>query len=176
LGALPSSFVLANTMRFGWDSRENGLALGLAGLGSAIVQGLLVRRIVPWLGEQRAAVTGALLVAVGYTCQAVAPVGFVVLVGILFQACGAFGNAAVQAMVSASAGPDRQGETQGALSSLTGLTAIVSPLVATSLFSAFTHAGAPVVFPGAPFVASALAVLVGAWSVWGMRAQRVAAV
>jgi DHA1 family tetracycline resistance protein-like MFS transporter len=169
LGALPSSFVLANTMRFGWDSRHNGLALGFAGLGSAIVQGLLVRRIVPWLGEQRAAVTGALLTAVAYSCQAVAPYGWVVIMGIMFQASGAFGNAAVQAMVSAAAGPDRQGETQGALSSLTGLTAIVSPLVATFAFSVFTRPGAAVTFPGAPFVASALACLVGAWSVWGLR-------
>lgn len=169
LGALPSSFVLANTMRFGWDSRHNGLALGFAGLGSAIVQGLLVRRVVPWVGEQRAAITGALLTAVAYTCHAVAPVGAVVLIAIVFQSMGAFGNAAVQAMVSTSAGPDRQGETQGALSSLTGLTAIVSPLVATFMFSTFTHPGAIVIFPGAPFVASALACLVGAWSVWGVR-------
>ncbi len=55
LGALPSSFVLANTMRFGWDSRLNGIAFGVAGLASAIVQGLLVRRIVSLLGERRAA-------------------------------------------------------------------------------------------------------------------------
>ena len=169
LGALPSSFVLANTMRFGWDSRHNGLALGLAGLGSAIVQGLLVRRIVPWLGERRAAITGALLTAVAYTLQAVAPYGWVVLVGILFQSLGAFGNAAVQAMVSASAGPDRQGETQGAMSSLQALTAIVSPLVATFLFATFTHPGAIVVFPGAPFLASTVAVLIGAWALIGLR-------
>jgi DHA1 family tetracycline resistance protein-like MFS transporter len=171
LGALPASFVLANTMRFGWDSQQNGLALGLAGLGSAIVQGLLVRRIVPWLGERRAAITGALLSCLAYTCQALAPVGGVVLLGIMFQSMGAFGNAAVQAMVSTSAGPDRQGETQGALSSLTGLTAIISPLVATFMFSTFTHPGAFVVFPGAPFVASALACLLGAWSVYGLPAM-----
>ena len=174
LGALPSSFVLANTMRFGWDSRDNGLALGLAGLGSAIVQGLLVRRIVPALGEQRAAVTGALLMAVAYSCQAIAPFAWVVLLGILFQSMGAFGNAAVQSLVSASAGPDRQGETQGALASLQGLTAIFAPLVASFMFSTFTHAGAAVIFPGAPFVASALACLVGAWSVWGLRPARAA--
>ena len=41
---LQSTFVLANEARFGWDTRHNGLALALAGLGSAVVQGLLVRR------------------------------------------------------------------------------------------------------------------------------------
>lgn len=169
LGALPSSFVLANTMRFGWDSRLNGIAFGVAGLASAVVQGLLVRRIVSLLGERRAAMTGALITMAGYFCQGIAPLPSFVFVGIALQALGAFGSAAVQAMVSASADPERQGETMGALSSLQGLTAILSPIVATTLFSTFTHQGAPVVFPGAPFLASAVACLVAAWAVFGLR-------
>ena len=52
LGALQSTFVLANQPRFGWDTQQNGMALALAGLGSAVVQGLLVRRVVPFLGER----------------------------------------------------------------------------------------------------------------------------
>lgn len=169
LGALPSSFVLANQFRFGWDTRHNGLALALAGLGSALVQGLLVRRIIPRLGERRSAMTGSLLTACAYVCLAVAPFGWVVLVGIVLQAAGAFGNPALQAMVSASASADRQGETQGALSSLQGLTAIASPLVGAWLFSSFTRAGAPVTFAGAPFLASALACGVAVWAVAGLR-------
>jgi len=42
---LQSTFVLANETRFGWDTRHNGLALALAGLGSAVVQGLLVHNM-----------------------------------------------------------------------------------------------------------------------------------
>jgi DHA1 family tetracycline resistance protein-like MFS transporter len=169
LGALPSSFVLANELRFGWDTRHNGMALALAGLGSAVVQGLLVRRINPALGERRAAMAGALLTALAYFCMGVAPVGGVVLLGIVLQAFGAIGNPAVQAMVSASASADRQGETQGALSSLQGLTAIVAPLFAAWLFSNFTHPDAIVVFPGAPFLASTLACCVGFWAIAGLR-------
>ncbi|MDR3534035.1 MAG: TCR/Tet family MFS transporter [Rhodopila sp.] len=169
LGALPSSFVLANQLRFGWDTRHNGMALALAGLGSAVVQGLLVRRINPALGEKRAAIAGALLTASAYFCMGVAPVGGVVLLGIMLQALGAIANPAVQAMVSASASADRQGETQGALSSLQGMTAIMSPLFAAWLFSTFTRPDALVVFPGAPFLASALACCVGCWAVFGLR-------
>jgi MFS transporter, DHA1 family, tetracycline resistance protein len=161
--------VLANTLRFGWDSRLNGIALGVAGLASAIVQGLLVRRLVSFLGERRAAMTGALVAMTGYFCQGIAPWPEFVFLGIALQALGAFGGAAVQAMVSASADPERQGETMGALSSLQGLTAILSPIVATLLFSTFTRQGAVVVFPGAPFLASAVACLVGAWAVFGLR-------
>jgi MFS transporter, DHA1 family, tetracycline resistance protein len=172
LGAIPSSFVLANTMRFGWDSRQNGMALGLAGLASAVVQGLLVRRIVPALGQRRAALAGALLTGTGYACQGFALAPAFVFIGIGLQAMGAFGSAAVQAMVSGAAGPDRQGETQGALSSLQGLTAILSPLVATTLFSTFARPGSTFVFPGAPFLASAVACLVGVWAILGLCGDR----
>jgi len=169
LGALQSTFVLANQLRFGWDTRHNGMALALAGLGSAVVQGLLVQRIIPRLGERQSAIAGSLLTVCAYLCIAFAPAGWVVLLGILLQAAGAITNPAVQGLVSANAPADRQGETQGALSSLQGLTAIASPLVAGGLFSSFTGPGAAILFPGAPFVASAMACGVAIWAVAGVR-------
>jgi MFS transporter, DHA1 family, tetracycline resistance protein len=169
LGALQSTFVLANEVRFGWDTPQNGLALTLAGLGSAVVQGLLVRRIVPFLGERRAAMSGGVVVASGYLCIALAPVGWVVVLGIVLQSVGAIASPAIQGLVSASAAADRQGETQGALSSVQGLTAIVSPLIASFVFSMFTGPTAPVLLPGAPFLVSVLAYGVAIWAVSGVR-------
>jgi DHA1 family tetracycline resistance protein-like MFS transporter len=169
LGALQSTFVLANQLRFGWDTRHNGMALALAGLGTAVVQGLLVRRIIPRLGERRSAIAGSTLTVGAYLCMAFAPFGWVVLLGIMLQSAGAITNPAVQGMVSANAPPDRQGETQGALSSLQGLTAIVSPLVAGWLFSHFTGPDAFAQLPGASFVASALACCLSIWAVYGVR-------
>jgi MFS transporter, DHA1 family, tetracycline resistance protein len=169
LGALQSTFVLANEVRFGWDTPQNGLALTLAGLGSAVVQGLLVRRIVPFLGERRAAMSGGVVVASGYLCIALAPVGWVVVLGIILQSVGAIASPAIQGLVSASAAADRQGETQGALSSVQGLTAIVSPLIASFVFSMFTGPTAPVLLPGAPFLVSVLAYGVAIWAVSGVR-------
>jgi DHA1 family tetracycline resistance protein-like MFS transporter len=169
LGALQSTFVLANQTRFGWDTRHNGMALALAGLGSAVVQGLLVRRIVPRLGERRAAMTGGVITGCAYLCIGLAPFGWVVLVGIVMQSIGAITSPSIQGMVSATASADRQGETQGALSSVQGLTAIVSPLIASSVFATFTGAGATVLLPGAPFLVSALAYGVLIWAVAGMR-------
>ncbi len=169
LGALQSTFVLANEVRFGWDTQHNGLALAVAGLGSAVVQGLLVRRIVPALGERRAAIIGGVVVGVGYLFIGLAPFGWVVVAGIVLQSVGAITSPAVQGLVSAAAPADRQGETQGALSSVQGLTAIVSPLVASHVFALFTDAGAPVMLPGAPFVVSALAYGLVIWAVAGVR-------
>ncbi|WP_428486952.1 TCR/Tet family MFS transporter [Rhodopila sp.] len=169
LGALQTTFVLANQLRFGWDTRHNGLALALAGLGSAVVQGLLVHRIVPRLGERRSALIGSALAFCAYLLIAFAPFGWVVLLGIMVQSAGAISNPAVQGIVSAAVPADRQGETQGALSSVQGLTAIVSPIVAGWVFSHFTGPAAPILLPGAPFVASALAYGVSIWAVAGVR-------
>jgi DHA1 family tetracycline resistance protein-like MFS transporter len=169
LGALQSTFVLANETRFGWDTRHNGLALAVAGLGSAVVQGLLVRRIVPALGERRAAMVGGVIVAVAYLCIAFAPFGWVVILGLVLQSIGAITSPAIQGLVSASAAADRQGETQGALSSVQGLTAIVSPLIASWVFSTFTGPAAPIWLPGAPFVVSALAYGLAIWAIAGIQ-------
>jgi DHA1 family tetracycline resistance protein-like MFS transporter len=169
LGALQSTFVLANEARFAWDTRQNGLALAVAGLGSAVVQGLLVRRVVPALGERQAAMIGGVIVAIAYLCIAFAPVGEVVIVGLVLQSIGAITSPAIQGLVSSAAAADRQGETQGALSSVQGLTAIVSPLIASWVFSSFTGPAAPILLPGAPFVVSALAYGLAIWAVSGVR-------
>jgi DHA1 family tetracycline resistance protein-like MFS transporter len=168
LGALQSTFVLANQTRFGWDTRHNGMALALAGLGSAVVQGLLVRRIVPALGERRAAMIGGTIMVAAYLAIGLAPFGWVVLVGIMMQSIGAITSPAIQGLVSATASEDRQGETQGALSSVQGLTAIASPLIASWVFSSFTGPAAPVLLPGAPFVVSAVAYCLAVWAVSGV--------
>jgi DHA1 family tetracycline resistance protein-like MFS transporter len=168
LGALQSTFVLANQTRFGWDTRHNGMALALAGLGSAVVQGLLVRRIVPALGERRAAMIGGTIMVAAYLAIGLAPFGWVVLVGIMMQSIGAITSPAIQGLVSATASEDRQGETQGALSSVQGLTAIASPLIASWVFSSFTGPAAPVLLPGAPFVVSAVAYCLAIWAVSGV--------
>lgn len=166
MGALQSTFVLANQARFAWGTQQNGLALAMAGMGGAIVQGFLVRKIIPRLGERHSAMAGAVLNACGYALIATAPVGGVVLAGIVFMSMGAITNPSIQGMVSAMVGPTRQGETQGALSSIQGLTAIFSPLVATTVFAFFTSTAAPFMFAGAPFVGSVLAFMVVLWAVF----------
>ncbi len=168
LGALQSSFVLANQLRFDWTPPQNGFALAVAGLGSAVVQGLLLRRVIRRLGERRAALAGYVLAAGAYLCFAFAGAGWVIYVGVAVQALGAVSGPAVQGLVSARAGPDRQGEVQGALASLQGLTAIVSPLLAGWLFGLFTGEGTALYFPGAPFLFAGLAYVLAFGAIWGL--------
>lgn len=165
IGTLQSSFVLANDLRLGWGTRENGLALAAVGVGSALVQGVVVRRLVPRLGERRAAMLGYATAALAYLLFGFAVRGWIVYAGIAAQALGAVSGPAVQAMVSARAGPDRQGEMQGALASLQGLTAIASPLVGGWLFGLFAPRG----LPGAPFLLAVLTYALAFVAVRGLR-------
>ena len=59
--ALPSTFVLYATYRYGWDAKAVGLALAGVGVGSLIVQGALVAPFVRRFGE-----TSALLWGLGF--------------------------------------------------------------------------------------------------------------
>ena len=169
LGALQSSFVLANDMRLGWGTRENGLALAAVGVGSALVQGFVVRKAVPALGERRAALVGYGLAAVAYGLFAAAYAPWILFAGIALQSASAISGPAVQALVSARAAADQQGAMQGALASFQGLTAIVAPLLAGYVFGIFTRDGASLYLPGAPFLMAAVAYVVAFWAVLGIR-------
>lgn len=157
LGALQSSFGLEDDMRLGWGPQQNGLALAMVDLGSAVVQGLVIRRLVPLVEERRAALSGYVLSALAYLAYAFADQLWLLGAGIALQAMGSISGPAVQVLPSTRAGPDQQGQVQGALASMQGLTAIIAPLVAGWAFSIFAAAGAPVHLPGAPFLLAVLA-------------------
>ena len=161
LGAQQSSFILANQMRFHWNSWQNGLVLALAGAASALTQGLLVGPVQRRLGPRRTALAGIGLSAIGYLIYSLAFRSWMMFPGLVILALGALANPAVQSMFS-GLGNRGQGEAQGALSSLSGLMAIVAPLTMGTLFSLATRPGTPLHFAGAPFLLAALICAGGA--------------
>ena len=161
IGTLQTVFVLYTGLRFGWSSIQNGAALGLVGITGAVVQGFLVRRVVALVGERQAAMLGLLASAGAYAIMGLATQGWMIFVGITMQAFGGLANPSIRALISVRAGPERQGRVMGALSSVEGLTAIISPVVASTLFRLFAGPGALAQFPGMPFLATAV-LFVGA--------------
>lgn len=154
MGALQATFVLSMGLRFGWDTQANGLALAAVGISQAVVQGALVRPIIRRLGERRAAFTGFGCAAAAYACFGFAQAGWVIYAGVMLQALGAIAGPAMRGMMSARASADGQGELQGGLSSVEGLTAIASPVVAAIVFSLAVRFGGPG-WGGAPFLLGA---------------------
>ena len=69
---------------------------------------------------------------------------------------------AMNAIMSKEVGPTEQGELQGAVTSVAGLTSIVAPVAMSYLFAYFTGSSAPIYFPGASFVAASLCLVLAA--------------
>jgi DHA1 family tetracycline resistance protein-like MFS transporter len=154
LGALQSAFVLSTGLRFGWGPQENGWALAAVGVSQAVVQGALVRPIIRRLGERSAAFAGFGCAVASYCCFGFAQAGWVIYLAIVLQGFGAIAGPAMRGMMSTRAAADRQGELQGGLSSVEGLTAIVSPVAAAVVFALAVRAGGAA-WSGAPFLLGA---------------------
>jgi DHA1 family tetracycline resistance protein-like MFS transporter len=152
---LQSIWALHTQSRFGWSLRMVGVSLMVVGLATAVVQGGLVRAVVPRLGERRALLVGLLMAVTGHTLLGLASHGWMLLVFIIPLALGGLAGPAVQAIISREVGPTEQGELQGSLNSLNGIAAIVGPIIGTSLLARFGAEGSSPHIPGAAFFAAA---------------------
>lgn len=156
---LENVWVLYTSFRYDWGLIANGLALGLVGLTSAIVQGGMVRPLVKRFGERRTAKIGIATSATAFLGYGLATDGWMIPGIIIFGSLGGVTGPAVQSIVAGTVDPSEQGKTQGALTSLMSLTAIIAPLFFTAgLFSYFTSERAVISLPGAPFLTGSLLI------------------
>lgn len=158
---LESTWVLSSFTRFGWDELASSLSLAVVGLTAAIVQGGLVRRIIPAVGERKALLGGVMIATVAFVGYAFAPAGWVIYVILPFGALGGIWNPAGQSLMSRSVPPNEQGMLQGGLTSLTAITQIIGPPIATHLFEFFISSRAPFYLPGAAFLGGAVLMVIG---------------
>jgi MFS transporter, DHA1 family, tetracycline resistance protein len=153
---LPSTFVLYTQYRYDWDLRTVGLTLAAVGVCTAIVSGGLVGPIVSRIGERRAALTGLAFGAAAFTIYGVSSTGRLFLAGVPVMAFwGLFGPSA-QGIMSRRVGPSEQGQLQGAVMGLRGLSGLFSPFLFTFTFATFIGPRAGLHLPGAPFLLAAL--------------------
>ncbi len=146
--------------KFNWNEAQIGFSLGVVGLMVALVQGGLIRVVVPRLGQKKAVFIGLSLYAFGFFLFAFAPSGLFMLLFIIPSALGGLAGPTIQGIISSQVPAQEQGELQGGLTSLTSLTTIVGPVLMTSLFYWFTNDGAPIYFPGAPFLLAGILTVV----------------
>ncbi len=155
LGAVQSSLVLFTRYSFGWGAGTNGLVLAGIGASQAVVEGFLLGAVTARLGERRTALLGYTAGALGYVTLALALAGWTLAPAMVLLALGGLAIPSVRAMVSSRGGVDNQGEMQGVLTAVEGLTAVVAPLLTAWLFYVFTSPALPLRFAGAPFVLAA---------------------
>jgi DHA1 family tetracycline resistance protein-like MFS transporter len=113
------------------------------GLVSALIQGGLIRRLVPRFGELKLIVAGPFLLGLSLFTIGAAPAWWVVLVGCALMPFG-FGinNPALNGLLSRSTPAGDQGAVLGLNQSLASLARVAGPLVGGLVFVGF-GAGAP---------------------------------
>lgn len=151
-----STWAFITMTKFGWGEREVGFSLGAVGVMMVIVQGWLVRYIVPALGHKKSVFIGLSCSLFGSIALAFADRGWMVYVILIPSMFGFIARPAFQSIISSHVPPNEQGQLQGIMSGMMSLSAIIGPLLMTRLFSYFTSNAAPVYFAGAPFMMSAL--------------------
>ena len=147
-------------LKFGWDPKMIGLSLGFVGLMVGLVQGVLIRRIIPVIGEQKGIYYGLSLYFIGFILFAFATDSWMMFVFSIPYAFSGLSGPSMQSIMTRQVSSNAQGELQGAITSVISLTAAIAPPVMTGLFYKFTQDNAQVFFPGAPFLLGALLTVI----------------
>lgn len=161
-----SMWALYTEYRYHWSTSMVGSSLTFAGTLSVLVQGLLVKRLVPRLGEPRAALTGLLTAALAYTAYGLASQGWMIFVIIVCACLAGLSGPALQTYISKHVPADEQGAVQGVLGGLQSLASIPGALIATVSFGWAIAPDSPVHLPGLPLFEAAALITLAAFLAW----------
>lgn len=144
-----------------WSPKMIGVALACVGIGAAVVQGGLIRVVIPKVGERNAVIIGTIGMVAGtlfYPFAAEYP--WLVFVALVPGALQGLVAPSVNGLMSRAISDTTQGELQGAISSLNSVSTMIAPLLYPAIFFAFTARGELPYWPAAPFiVAGAIALI-----------------
>ena len=154
--ATHSTWTFFTIEKFDWSEKLVGYSLGFIGLLAAIVQGGLIRVIIPKLGNIKSVYFGMIFYILGLSLFAFAEEEWMVFAFAIPLSLGGISGPALQGIMTNKIPDDEQGEFQGGMTSLVSLTAIIGPLLMTNLFSYFTSENSFYYFPGAPFMVGAI--------------------
>jgi DHA1 family tetracycline resistance protein-like MFS transporter len=160
--AVQSTWSFYTIEKFGWGPDTIGYSLGVVGLLVGLVQGWLIRFIIPKLGQRRSIYAGLFLYALGFLLFGLATEGWMMFAFLIPYCLGGIAGPSLQGIMSAQVPPNQQGELQGALTSLISLTSIVGPIFMTWLFHEFSQRDSSHYYPGAPMLAGAVLAVISA--------------
>jgi DHA1 family tetracycline resistance protein-like MFS transporter len=166
---LQSTWVPYTTYRYGWTPGMTGISLAIVGLGSIVVQGLVVKPFVARFGERGALATGLIFGAIGYFGYAAAPTTVFYMATIPVFAFMGLISPGVMGLMTRRVEPTEQGRLQGANMSLAAICSLIGPVLFTEVFARAIgpwRSWAPM---GAPFYLAALLMVVGLVMAAGVR-------
>jgi DHA1 family tetracycline resistance protein-like MFS transporter len=153
-------WALYTSHRFHWDTAQVGLSLMFVGLLMGLVQGVLVKRWVPSLGDTKATILGLAISALAYTCYGLASQGWMMYAIMTFGALAGITGPALQSYVTKHVPANEQGAVQGVFGGLQSMAGVPGPFIATHIFGWSVRPGHPAWMEGLAFFATSLCVLV----------------
>ncbi len=162
----PNIWVIYCIAAFGWSTGSIGLTLALIGIVAAVNQATMVGPVVKRLGERRTMLASLVLAVVGVALLG-ANSGPLFLVAAVIVSLPMY-QASSQALMTRRVGPQSQGELQGALGSVRGISMLIGPSLFTLTFALFAGPWRSLGLIGAPWFLAALlylAALIVAWRV-----------
>jgi DHA1 family tetracycline resistance protein-like MFS transporter len=163
---LHMSWVLYTKFKFGWGPGQVGWSLFAVGVVSALSQGVLLKPLLKRFTPQQLAVVGLSVGAMSYLGFGLATQGWMIYAVIVLGLPGAAAQAAMQSIVSNAADATRQGQTMGAVSSLSSLMAVFAPVVALELLRWVSHRPPTDWLIGLPFFVCSALQVVAAITAW----------
>lgn len=157
---LPSIWSFYGIEKFSWSPKEIGYSLSFIGILMVVVQGFLIRWVIPKLGLRSTGIMGMSFTIVAFIGYSLATESWMMYAAMIPGALGALTGPAMQGIASSQVGSNQQGELQGGISSMMSLTSIISPVIMTQTFGMFTSEDTPIYFPGASFFLAAFLTLI----------------
>ncbi|MFZ5548163.1 MAG: MFS transporter [Pseudomonadota bacterium] len=136
---LHMTWVLYTDLKFGWGPVETGWSLFAVGVMSALVQGVLLGRLLRRFSPRRLAVMGLMSSTLAFLAWGAASEGWVMYAVIVCNLLGFAGAAAIQSLVSNAADATTQGQTMGAVAGVNSLMAVIAPVVGPALLAIVSH-------------------------------------
>jgi MFS transporter, DHA1 family, tetracycline resistance protein len=158
--ATQSTWAFYTKEKFDWSPGMIGLSLTFIGFIVAVVQGGLIRIIIPRIGEKMAIYTGLTFYILGFLLFGLATEGWMMYVFIIPYALGGLAGPSLRGIMSNEVPDNEQGELQGGLTSMVNITTIIGPPLMAFLFAFYTSPKNEVYLPGAPFFLGALLSLI----------------
>lgn len=162
----PNVWVIYCIAVFGWSTGTIGFTLAMAGIITAINQATLVGPIVAKFGERRAMLASLALAVIGLAMLGTSN-GVIFIIAIVVI-CLPMYNATSQALMTRHVSAAEQGELQGALGSIRGISMLLGPGLFAFTFAQFIGPWRNLGIPGAPWYLAAVlytAAFVLAWRV-----------
>jgi len=150
----PNVWVIYCIAAFGWSTGSIGLTLALVGIVAAVNQATMIGPVVKRLGERRTLLASLIVAIMGLLLMGTNS-GILFLVAAVIISLPMY-QASSQALMTRRVGPAEQGELQGALGSVRGISMLLGPSLFALTFAQFAGPWRSLRLMGAPWLLAAL--------------------